>query len=145
MGKIAKSSIIVFMSTFLLFTGCAKSENKENKTVSSEQVVATVQKISAKEAKEKIDSGQKVIILDVREQSEYDDGHIKDSVLLPVGSIESNIDKVITKEENKETPILVYCRSGNRSAKAAKALTSLGYTNVYDFGGIIDWPYDIEK
>lgn len=101
---------------------------------------ANYETITAKEAKEMIDN-QEVVIIDVREESEYQEGHIKDSILIPLSTI---------KEENtllpdKEQTLLVYCRSGNRSAKAAKKLADLGYKHVYDFGGIIDWPYDIEK
>lgn len=96
--------------------------------------------ISAKEAKEMMDM-QEVVIIDVREESEYREGHIKDSILIPLSTIKEGN----TLLPDKEKTVLVYCRSGNRSAKAAKTLVSLGYTYVYDFGGIIDWPYDVKK
>ncbi|WP_028043458.1 rhodanese-like domain-containing protein [Candidatus Stoquefichus massiliensis] len=96
--------------------------------------------ISAKEAKEMMET-QDVVIIDVREESEYQDGHIQNSILIPLSTIKEGN----TQLPDKEQTILVYCRSGNRSAKAAKKLVNLGYEHIYDFGGIIDWPYDIEK
>ena len=86
---------------------------------------------------------QEVLILDVREQSEYDSGHIPDAVLLPVGTItEESAAEVIP---DKDTTVLVYCRSGNRSKTAAKTLAELGYTNIYEFGGITTWPYEVQQ
>lgn len=80
------------------------------------------------------------VLLDVRTPSEYEDGHIEGAVLFPLSSIESSIESAIP---DKSTEIIVYCRSGNRSADAVEILIDLGYTNVHDLGGIIDWPYDI--
>lgn len=86
---------------------------------------------------------QEVIILDVREQEEYDSGHIPGAVLLPVGTIdETTAAEVIPK---KDSTVLVYCRSGNRSKTASSALAELGYTNIYEFGGINTWPYETEQ
>ena len=79
-----------------------------------------------------------VIVVDVREQSEYDSGHIENAILMPLGEIDDIAGAILP---NKDSVVLVYCRSGNRSATAAEKLISLGYNNVYDFGGIIDWPY----
>ncbi len=95
--------------------------------------------IDAEEAKAMMDEGN-VIILDVRTREEYMSGYIADSFNLPLGTIESGI-KNITSD--KDAVLLVYCRSGNRSKVAARELTELGYENVYDFGGIVDWPYGI--
>ncbi|MEA4932076.1 MAG: DUF6132 family protein [Lawsonibacter sp.] len=97
------------------------------------------QKITAEEAKARIDSGDNVTILDVRTESEYDNGHIPNAILIPNETI---ADKKPDLLPDLDAEILIYCRSGNRSAQAAKKLISIGYTNVYDFGGIIDWPYD---
>ena len=84
-----------------------------------------------------------MIVLDVREQDYYDGGHIPGAVLLPVGTInEQSAAEVIP---NKEDVVLGYCRSGNRSKKAAAALSALGYTKIYEFGGILTWPYEIES
>lgn len=99
---------------------------------------ASVSKISASKAKEMMDS-QAVVIVDVRTEAEYTEGFIPNAILIPNESIEG----APIELPNKNATILVYCRSGNRSAQAAKKLVDLGYTKVYDFGGIIDWPYEI--
>ena len=86
---------------------------------------------------------QEVIILDVREQDEYDSGHIPGAVLLPVGSIDETTAAEVIPE--KDSTVLVYCRSGNRSKTASSTLAELGYTNIYEFGGINTWPYETES
>jgi rhodanese-related sulfurtransferase len=78
----------------------------------------------------------KTIILDVRSENEYKNGHIESSINLP-------LDKIENIKYNKDTKIIVYCQSGNRSKQAALKLIGMGYTNIYDMGGINDWPYDI--
>lgn len=100
--------------------------------------VIEYKKITAKEAKARIDSGDDIIILDVRTAAEYESGHIRDAILIPNETITDTMPALLPDLNAK---ILVYCRSGNRSAQAAKKLIAIGYTNVYDFGGIIDWPY----
>ena len=100
------------------------------------------QQITQEEAKEMMDA-QEVVILDVREQHEYDSGHIPGAVLLPVGTITEDTAAAVI--DDLDTVVLVYCRSGNRSKTASQALADLGYTNVYEFGGINDWPYEIEE
>ncbi len=97
--------------------------------------------ISQDLAKEMIDN-EKVVILDVREEEEFEEGHIENSVLLPVGEVTMSAEKLIP---NKDEKVLVYCRSGNRSKQAAYVLATLGYTNVYEFGGINTWGYGIVK
>ena len=99
-------------------------------------------RISQEEAKEMMDAGD-VIVLDVREQYEYDGGHIPGAVLLPLGKIREETAAEVIPE--KEDTVLVYCRSGNRSKQAAKALAELGYTGIYEFGGITTWPYDVTE
>ena len=98
--------------------------------------------ITQEKAKEMMDT-QNVIILDVREQSEYDSGHIPGAVLLPVGTIDEATAAAAIPA--KDSTVLVYCRSGNRSKTAASALAELGYTNLYEFGGINTWPYETES
>lgn len=128
-----KRLLPLFFSFLLLLTGCGTGGASEEKGY---------QQISQEEAKEMMDS-QEVLILDVREQDEYDSGHIPGAVLLPVGSItEESAAEVIPE---KDATVLVYCRSGNRSKTAAKALAELGYTGIYEFGGITTWPYDVEQ
>ena len=107
-----------------------------------EVIGSNYQKITAKEAKEIIEKGEYGVILDVRTLEEYNEGHIEGATLLPDNEIK---DKAETMLNDKEEVILVYCRSGRRSETAAKALIHMGYTNVYDFGGINDWPYEVVK
>ena len=97
--------------------------------------------ITAEEAKEIIDSEEGYIILDVRTQEEYDEGHIPGAILIPYTQIEEKANEMLL---DKDQLILVYCRSGRRSKIAAEALAELGYTNIKEFGGIIDWPYETE-
>ena len=102
------------------------------------------QKITQQQAKERM-AEPGVIVLDVRMQQEYDAGHIANAVLLPLPLIEAGDAAVAKALPDKDAEILVYCRSGRRSAIAANALINMGYTNVLDFGGINDWPYEVVK
>ena len=97
--------------------------------------------ITAEEAKQIMDSEEGYIILDVRTQEEYDEGHIPGAIVISHEEIEEKAEDVLT---DKDPLILVYCRSGRRSKIAAEALVELGYTNIMEFGGIIDWPYETE-
>ena len=103
---------------------------------------SSYQQITQEEAKEMMDT-QEVVILDVREQDEFGAGHIPGAVLLPVGTITEDTAAAVI--DDLDTVVLVYCRSGNRSKTASQALADLGYTNVYEFGGINSWPYEIEE
>ncbi len=103
---------------------------------------AMYEQITPEEAKKIMDSGEEYIILDTREQDEFDEGHIPGAILIPYTEIENKAEKVLP---DKDAQILVYCRSGRRSKIAAESLAKLGYTNVKEFGGIIDWPYEVEK
>ena len=114
-----KIILTVLLLTLIILTGCAKDYIK----------------ITAVQGKEMIDNGN-VIIVDVREQYEYDEEHIEGALLLPLGEIESNVEKIIP---DRQAVIIIYCRSGRRSADAAKKFVNLGYQNIYDMGGIIDW------
>ena len=127
-----KRMLPAVLTILLLFTGCGGTSMKEN----------SYQQITQETAKEMMDT-QEVLILDVREQHEYDSGHIPGAVLLPVGTITK--DTAATVIDELDTVVLVYCRSGNRSKTASQALVDLGYTNIYEFGGINTWPYEIEK
>jgi rhodanese-related sulfurtransferase len=126
----------VLVILVLVLTGCSNNKEEEDMNVKTQYV-----KISPVEAKEIMDS-EEAIVLDVRTKQEYDQGHIEGSVLLPVDEISAHAEEVL---KDKNAKILVYCRSGNRSATAAKTLIEMGYENVLDFGGIIDWPYEIVK
>ena len=105
----------------------------------AESPKAEYRKITAQEAKARIDSKDELIILDVRTAEEYAQGHIPGAVLLPVGNIAKDAPAQLP---DKDAEILVYCRSGNRSRQAAQQLVAMGYTGIFDFGGIIDWPYE---
>ena len=121
--------ILPILLSLLLLTGCGGTS------------ADGYQQITQEAAKEMMDT-QEVIILDVREQDEYDSGHIPGAVLLPVGTIDEDTAAEVIPE--KDSTVLVYCRSGNRSKTASSTLAGLGYTNVYEFGGINTWPYEIE-
>ena len=121
---------LLFALCLLVLAGCGQ------------QADAAYRQISQEEAKEMMDAGD-AVVLDVREQSEYDEGHIPGAVLLPVGSIDEDTAAAVIPK--KSTTVLVYCRSGNRSKTAAAALAELGYTGVCEFGGINTWPYEIEQ
>lgn len=122
--------MIPLLLSLLLLTGCGGNTAD-----------GAYQQITQEDAKEMMDT-QEVIILDVREQAEYDSGHIPGAVLLPVGTIDETTAAEVIPE--KDSKVLVYCRSGNRSKTASAALADLGYTNVYEFGGINTWPYDTQ-
>ena len=122
--------LIPLLLFLLLLTGCG-----------GDSVDSSYNQITQEAAKEMMDT-QEVIILDVREQDEYDSGHIPGAVLLPVGSIDETTAAEVIPE--KDSTVLVYCRSGNRSKTASSALADLGYTNIYEFGGINTWPYETE-
>ena len=103
---------------------------------------AMYEQITPEEAKKIMDSGEEHIILDTREQDEFDEGHIPGAILIPYTEIENKAEEMLP---DKDKLILVYCRSGRRSKIAAENLVKLGYTNVKEFGGIIDWKYEVVK
>lgn len=97
--------------------------------------------ITPKEALELLKGDKKAVLIDVRTEEEFRIVRIPGSILIPDYEIK---DKIANAVPDKDTPVILYCRSGNRSAKAAKVLVEMGYTKVFDLGGIIDWPYDTE-
>ena len=115
-----------------IMAGCGASEDDQNNGY---------MRITAEEAKQIMDTEDNYVILDVRTQEEFDEGHIPGAILIPDYEIE---DRAEAELKDKDQTILVYCRSGNRSKVASAALAELGYTNVKEFGGIIDWPYEVE-
>ena len=110
--------------------------------VSEKGEKAMYEQITPEDAKKIMDSGEEHIILDTREQDEFDEVHIPGAILIPYTEIENKAEEMLP---DKDKLILVYCRSGRRSKIAAESLAKLGYTNIKEFGGIIDWPYEIEK
>ena len=127
--------VLLLLLTVSLAGCCSREEDTKN-TVSYQQ-------ITAEEAKSMMEEQPDAVILDVREQDEYDAGHIPGAVLLTVGTINEETAASVIPE--KDTVVLVYCRSGNRSKTASQALADLGYTQIYEFGGIKDWPYEVER
>jgi len=125
-------TIAILIGAMIILSGCSNS---------IEPSESNYKKISAEETKTMMDQdeNQNIIIVDVRTLEEYNEGHIERAILIP--------NETILNEPPEQLPdldaeILIYCRSGNRSQQAAEKLIELGYTNVYDFGGIIDWPYE---
>ena len=100
-----------------------------------------MERVSFEKAKEIIDSDPGCVLLDVREEAEYITGHAEDAVLLPVDEIDA--DTAAAAIPSFDSTVLVYCRTGRRSERAGKALEELGYTNIYDIGGLIGWPYGL--
>jgi len=127
-----KKLILLFLAVMML-TACG--QDKEN------DQGAVYVNITAEEAKRIMDTEEGYIILDVRTQEEYDQGHIPGAIVISHEELTEKAEGVLT---DKEQLILVYCRSGRRSKIAAEALVELGYTNIKEFGGIIDWPYEVE-
>ena len=125
--------LIILLLAALLLTGCGQAKENDQEAV--------YVSITAQEAKQIMDTEEGYIILDVRTQEEYDGGHIPGAILIPNTEIEARAEE---KLPDKNQLILVYCRSGRRSKLAAEALVVLGYTNIKEFGGIIDWPYEVE-
>lgn len=99
-------------------------------------------KITPEEAKEILQQNTNVMLLDVRTKQEYEEGHIKGSILIPLDDLGKEVEEKIP---NKTQEIIVYCRSGVRSKEAAMLLINKGYQKVKDMGGLIDWPYEIER
>lgn len=135
---------------FGLLAGCAgETPLSESAPASSSQALSqsssqsekiTYEQITQEQAKALLDSEEDYILLDVRTQLEYDEGHIPGAMLLPDYEVSEKAEELLP---DKDQLILVYCRSGNRSKSASRALAELGYTNVKEFGGIQDWPYEI--
>lgn len=104
--------------------------------------MSEINKVTFEEAKRILDAKPESIMLDVREEEEFITGHAVDAVLFPVDDIDYTTASIIIPD--KATPLLIYCRSGRRSAEAAEKLKNLGYTEIYDVGSLIGWPYGLE-
>lgn len=132
------SKMLSILTVFLTFNACSKTPSD---STAQGQASATAQyhKITAEEAKKQLDGKEPVILLDVRGQSEYDEKHIEGATLIPDTELKERAELELT---DKNATILVYCRSGRRSKTAAELLVEMGYTKVYDFGGIEQYPYE---
>lgn len=127
--------IIVVIGIFLK----NRNSKEDNKNTVKD---ANIQYVSMNDIEKIMNENENYIILDVRTIEEYNDGHIPSAICIPNETIDEN---VVNKLPNKEQLILIYCRSGNRSKQATIKLKDLGYLNLIEFGGIIDWPGEIEK
>ena len=132
--KKVKGLIIMLLISLSLFglTACGGENEK----------TPTYEQISAEQAKTIMDTEKDYVIIDARTDEEFAEGHIENAILIPEYEIANRAAKELP---DKEQLILVYCRSGRRSKIASEELVKLGYTNVKEFGGIIDWPYEIVK
>ncbi|MDD2954858.1 MAG: rhodanese-like domain-containing protein [Oscillospiraceae bacterium] len=140
----------------LLACGCAKTEKNSSSaytpacgwTQSSTEGESEMKEtenpgfLTPEKAKARMDSGDEIVILDVRTEQEYAEGHIPGSVLITDSLLPERAAQCLP---DLDAEILVYCRSGRRSAAAAQVLAEMGYSNVWDFGGILDWPYEVER
>jgi len=131
--------LIFSLFTIFAYSSCSNNANPAHIAENDGGQAAVYRKINAAEAKQMMDGGGDFILLDVRTDEEFLEKRIAGAVLIPDYEI---AERALAELPDKDARILVYCRSGRRSALAAQDLLDLGYTNVYDFGGIIDWPYE---
>jgi len=108
----------------------------------AEKDQGTYRKLTAVQAKEMIDANADLILLDVRTSEEYAEGHLPGALRITDTELEALAAEQLP---DLDATLLVYCRSGRRSQASAELLIKLGYTQVYDIGGIADWPYEIVK
>ena len=137
-------SLLLVSVLLISFGGCKAKEEaplstEAPTTKTTEMINMTYEQISQDEAKRIMDTESSYVIVDARTDSEFAEGHIKGAIMIPEYEIAQ---KAESKIPDKNTLILVYCRSGRRSKIASEELVKLGYTNVKEFGGIIDWPYE---
>ena len=132
--KKVKGLIIMLLISLSLFGMTACGDKTENPP--------TYEQITAEQAKTIMDIEKDYVIIDARTEEEFAEGHIENAILIPEYEIANRAEKELP---DKEQLILVYCRSGRRSKIASEELVKLGYTNVKEFGGIIDWPYKTVK
>lgn len=123
-------SIIAALVFLIAISGCSSQEG------------SVYMNINAEKAKEMMENLDEFVLLDARSEEEFSEGHIPGAIVIPYEEVSERAEAEIPE---KDVPVFVYCRSGRRSKIAAEELVSLGYSEVYEFGGIIDWPYEIEK
>ena len=128
-----KRILPLILVVMLLLTGCGKSD--------ADIPNNTYEKISMSEGLKRMESDEDYILLDVRQADEFESGHIPGAVNLPNEEIGT---EEIPSLPDKAQTIYIYCRSGNRSKQAADKLLALGYTNLIEFGGIIDYTGELE-
>lgn len=122
-----KKLLVIVFVVMIFITGCGNTSNEVDAMISVEEV----NKIIDNYEKEK-----NVFIIDVREKGEFAEGHLENAINVPLSLLN-------TIDIDKDAKLIVYCRSGNRSKEAQKRLKNMGYVEVYDMGGILDWPYEV--
>ena len=132
--------LVILVAVTLTAVGCGGNVQEESEMIYEKNSDGYYQ-ITPEDARDIMGRESDYVILDVRTQEEYNEVHIPDALLLPDYEIISRATEVLP---DKDKLILVYCRSGRRSKNASAELAALGYSNVYEFGGIIDWPYETE-
>jgi len=140
------AALLVVLGLSVLLSGCGSADSNTMQAPAAKaqesKVTAEYHKITQEQAKERMTKNPKVIILDVRTPQEYKDGHIDKAINVPNEDINTTPPKELP---DKNAEILVYCRSGHRSKQASDKLVKMGYTNIYDFGGINTWTYGTVK
>ncbi|WP_320127479.1 rhodanese-like domain-containing protein [uncultured Sphaerochaeta sp.] len=131
--------LVVVVIVVFFFVNHQKPANKDTSVQNIASSGAMYHKISPEEAKKMMDSGKTLTILDVRTPSEFSEGHIKNAINIANETIGSTKPTLLP---DLDATILVYCRSGNRSNQSARKLVAMGYTNIYDFGGLNTWSYE---
>lgn len=129
-----KEVVMLGCIIMVLLAGCSQTGTKQQEK--------SYHQIPQEQAKQMMDDNDQLIVLDVRTKQEYEEGHIPGAVLLPLDELDETAQNVLP---DKEQVILVYCRSGNRSRQASELLSKKGYSDIYEFGGIMTWPYEIEQ
>lgn len=138
MKRIAWSALVLVMLAALM-VGCSQGGQTAEETTAA-KAGAEYTQIPQDLAKEMMRADDSLVVVDVRTQEEFDGGHIPGAICVPNESI---VDAQPEELPDLEQTILVYCRSGRRSKEAAQKLADMGYTNVYEFGGIIDWTGEV--
>lgn len=129
--KIISAAVLPLLFFALILMGGCSQDSPSDET--------SYRKISSKDALDLMNQNDSVILVDVRTVEEFAEGHIEGAILIPDFEIEKSADELL---KDKSATIILYCRSGNRSASAANKLVQMGYTSVFDLGGIIDWEYE---
>lgn len=142
--------LTVFTSIALLMTACSDSNTVDNTEsgIMTEEIPAGAgmlengSQITPDAAKVQMDLGEEIILVDVRTSEEYESGYIGDAILVPIESLEEEAPMLLP---DLNATYYVYCEDGTRSGEAVRKMIDMGYTNVYDLGGVINWPYDLNN
>ena len=131
-----KGTWIILLAGLVLLTGCARGD----RVMDGPGMVNSYTQIDQETAKQMMAQDDGHIVVDVRRLDEYEGGHIPGAICIPNESIEAEPPEELP---NRSQTVLIYCRSGNRSKQASEKLFNMGYTNIYEFGGIVDWTGEV--